>query len=282
MPTWLAIILLLLAGGLAGYLFRWVLNPDQPAEPDGLLDRRVAQWFLFLSNAIGLKPERRLGETQLASLMRHCDAIQRGVAALPDAQWKIRADALFAYFVGDGPMRFTGAKADELMDHYVERVSKGVRSRHKVQIRQLADALERYTGDAPDNININGKQTPLHRHKDERISSLIRRHTAIQEQAHQCGYSTILYSLSPSSSIFTPSFVNGWAQSDAVREYCKADATISSACRESAAMLSTGSIRSTSATAPTLCPSCLRSIATLSLKNLAELSQKASRTQPTS
>ena len=81
MPTWLAIILILIAGAVVGYLVRWVAEPAQPAELDGLLDKRVACWFLFLSNAVGLKPERRLGETQLASLMRHCDAIQRGDAA---------------------------------------------------------------------------------------------------------------------------------------------------------------------------------------------------------
>lgn len=44
------------------------------------------------------------------------------------------------------------------------------------------------------------------------LESLQQRHRFIQEQAAQCGYSTILYSLSPSSSIFTPNYVNGFQQ----------------------------------------------------------------------
>ena len=281
MPTWLAIILLLITGAVVGYLIRWVAEPAQPAEPDGLLDKRVACWFLFLSNAVGLKPERRLGETQLASLMRHCDAIQRGDAALPDAPWKLRAEALFDYFVAGTPPWKKDSRGD-LMDRYIERVRKGIKSHHRVQLGRLSSALECYTGKAPDTVQVNDVRVPVYTSRDARYTNLLQRHAAIQEQANQCGYSTILYSLSASSSIFTPNFVNGWAHSDAMLEYCKPDATLLSECRENAAKPSTGSTRSTSATAPTLCPSCLRSIATLSLQNLAELSQKALRTQPTS
>lgn len=44
------------------------------------------------------------------------------------------------------------------------------------------------------------------------LGETTQRHMFIQEQASQCGYSTILYSLSPSSSIFTPNYVNGFQQ----------------------------------------------------------------------
>lgn len=276
MPTWLAIILILIAGAVVGYLIRWVAEPAQPAELDGLLDKRVACWFLFLSNAVGLKPERRLGETQLASLMRHCDAIQRGDATLPDAQWKARAEALYDFFVGS-PAPWKKDTREGRMDRYIEWRAKGIKSRHRAHLTQLSNALVCYTGLPPNKAIPGVLASPEHR-----FTEILGRHNAIQEQAKQCGYSTILYSLSASSSIFTPNFVNGWAHSDAMLEYCRPDATLLSECRENAAKPSTGSIRSTSATAPTLCPSCLRSIATLSLQNLAALSQKALRTQPTS
>lgn len=44
------------------------------------------------------------------------------------------------------------------------------------------------------------------------LGETTQRHMFIQDQAEQCGYSTLLYKLSPSSSIFAPNYVNGFQQ----------------------------------------------------------------------
>lgn len=89
------------------------------------------------------------------------------------------------------------------------------------------------------------------------LESLQQRHRFIQEQAAQCGYSTILYSLSPSSSIFTPNYVNGFQQFAQQPVPSCVETSTSSDCVLTSVRQSSGSSHTVCAAHPrTHCPSC--------------------------
>lgn len=105
---------------------------------------------------------------------------------------------LNAYHNGTRPA-WAGHRNSNPLSELRNRIDKwpeGATSRIKVEHTQLRRAMELYVGKPEEFGNPFGH--------------IMQRHHFIQEQADQCGYSTILYSLSPSSSIFTPSYVNGF------------------------------------------------------------------------
>lgn len=95
------------------------------------------------------------------------------------------------------------------------------------------------------------------------LGETIQRHMFIQEQANQCGYSTILYSLSPSSSIFTPNYVNGFQQFAQQPAPSCAETSTSSDCVLKNVQRSNGLKGCVYVAHPrTLCPSCHRPMPT--------------------
>lgn len=95
------------------------------------------------------------------------------------------------------------------------------------------------------------------------LGETTQRHMFIQEQASQCGYSTILYSLSPSSSIFTPNYVNGFQQFAQQPVPSCAETSTSNACVLKNVQRSSGLKRTVCETHPhILCPSCHRPMPT--------------------
>lgn len=105
---------------------------------------------------------------------------------------------LDAYHNGKRPL-WIGDRPNNTLSELRNRIDKwpeSAMSRIKVEHTQLRRAMELYVGKPEEFGNPFGH--------------IMQRHHFIQEQADQCGYSTILYSLSPSSSIFTPSYVNGF------------------------------------------------------------------------
>ncbi|CBH51577.1 hypothetical phage membrane protein [Pseudomonas phage phi2] len=251
-PIWLLVILAIVCT-ITGY-FCGVINTRDDAKDKVLqrspLDRRIITCFQRLCDVAGIKPY--FGVSTLPGL---CEAVEglRPSAVLPNDKWKARADALYDFFVtSEAPWR-TDSRGQR-MDCYIEWVAKGVKSRHRAQLTQLSNALVCYTGLLP-NKDIPGVfASPEHRYTE-----ILGRHNAIQEQAKQCGYSTILYSLSPSSSIFTPSFVNGWVHSEPPRQRSCAVTSTSRGCRVLSVRPSSGLNSTASRTQPhTRCPSCPR------------------------
>lgn len=95
------------------------------------------------------------------------------------------------------------------------------------------------------------------------LGETTQRHMFIQEQASQCGYSTILYSLSPSSSIFTPNYVNGFQQFAQRPAPSCAETSTSSTCVLKNVQRSGGLKRTVCEAHPhTLCPSCHQTMLT--------------------
>ncbi|QTZ83281.1 putative membrane protein [Pseudomonas phage phiGM22-3] len=202
---------------------------------------------MYLCDIAGIGPHGKL-----ASLCDHVEKLPHN-AVLPNDKWKTRADALYDFFVtSEAPWRKDSRETR--MDRYIEWRAKGVKSHHRAHLTQLSNALVCYTG-LPPNKDIPGVFTS----PEHRFTEILGRHNAIQEQAKQCGYSTILYSLSPSSSIFTPSFVNGWALSEPPRQRSCAVTSTSKGCRVKSVTLSGGLSRTVSVVRThTRCPSCPR------------------------
>lgn len=255
MPTWLAVILALITGATLS----WVLLSACAKKPANVpeyspLEKRALACFFRLCDMAGIEPYT--GVSKLSGLCEAVEGLRPG-AVLPNDKWKARADALYDFFVmAEAPWRKDSRETR--MDRYIEWRAKGVKSHHRAHLTQLSNALVCYTG-LPPNKDIPGVFTS----PEHRFTEILGRHNAIQEQAKQCGYSTILYSLSPSSSIFTPSFVNGWALSEPPRQRSCAVTSTSKGCRVKSVTLLSGSKAVVSLERPhTRCLSCPRLMST--------------------
>lgn len=155
------------------------------------------------------------------------------------------------YHNGKRPV-WTSHRNDDPLGELRNRIDKWpeeATSRIKVEHTQLRRALELYVGKPEEFGNPFGH--------------MMQRHHFIQEQANQCGYSTILYSLSPSSSIFTPNYVNGFQQFAQQPAPSCVEPSTSSACVLKNAQRSGGSSRTVCLAHPrTHCPSCHRPMLT--------------------
>lgn len=257
-PIWLIVIVCLVCI-VVGYILGFINTRADDEQAKVLqrspLDQRIITCFQRLCDTAGIKPYA--GVSTLPGL---CEAVEglRPSAVLPNDKWKARADALYDFFVAsEAPWR-TDSRSKR-MERYIEWVGKGIKSRHREHLNLLSKALSCYTGEAPDKITVNGEERVLFTSPEYRFDYLIKRHAAIQEQAKQCGYSTILYSLSPSSSIFTPElrqWLPGYEQPQA--PLCDVTST-SSDCLAQSGMQSRGLNNTVSRTpGHTRCPSCPR------------------------
>lgn len=255
-PIWLLVILAIVcivAGYICGTINTRVDEVDKVLQLSPL-EQRALTCFHRLCDMAGIKP--CIGVSKLSGLCERVEEMAPG-AVLPSKAWEDRANALYDFFVtSEAPWRKDSRETR--MDRYIEWRSKGVKSRHRAHLTQLSNALVCYTG-LPPNKDIPGVFTS----PEHRFTEILGRHNAIQEQAKQCGYSTILYSLSPSSSIFTPSFVNGWAHSEPPRQRSSAVTSTSKGCRVKSVTLLSGSKATVLVERPhTRCPSCPRLMST--------------------
>lgn len=272
-PIWLIITICLVCivvGYILGFINTRADEQDKVLQRSPL-DQRIITCFQRLCDTAGIKPY--VGVSTLPGL---CEAVEglRPSAVLPNDKWKARADALYDFFTSEAPWREDSR--GQRMDRYIGWVAKGGKSRHRAHLTQLSNALVCYTG-LPPNKDIPGVVFTAPEH---RYTEILGRHNAIQEQAKQCGYSTILYSLSPSSSIFTPSFVNGWAHSEPPHQRSSAVTLTSRDCRVKSVTLLSGSKAIVSLERlHTRCPSCPRLMPT-AYKQKCIPCRKASRPIP--
>lgn len=248
---WFYLILALIVGFGLGHLVCWLGQDDTTTDaaladkiPDGSepgvyiqVHKRQHEKLLMLWHR--LRPDGSYDPAATLDITR-----ARIAGAEQDTRRLMR---LNDYHNGKRPVWTGHRNADPLgeLRNRIDKWPEGATSRIKVEHTQLRRAMELYVGKPEEFGNPFGH--------------IMQRHHFIQEQANQCGYSTILYSLSPSSSIFTPSYVNGFQQFAQQPALSCAEPSTSSACVLKNAQRSVGLSRTVCQAHPrTPCPSCNR------------------------
>ena len=205
MPIWLIVILCMVCI-IVGY-FVGCINTD---APDAALaaDKPV--------DGERTKPKVSVDKARYEGLVALWRALRPDSMYDPmeTLQWRQREMQLYRqdavrlvrqrdYYQGKRPAHLAflehGSEDLQRLRDQLDGWSEGAMSRTAIERNEYRRMLRCYVG-APEKAGVN----PL--------GETTQRHMFIQEQASQCGYSTILYSLSPSSSIFTPNYVNGFQQ----------------------------------------------------------------------
>lgn len=252
---WVYLIIALIVGFGIGHYVGWMGQQDTPADaaltdkiPNGSdpgeyvrVRKQLHDGLLKLWHA--LQPDNYYGpeETLIATRARLLDAEQDTLRLL----------RLHTYHSGARPI-WLDTRSERPLQDLRDRIDKwpeGAMSGIKKEHTSLRRALELYVGKSDELGNPFGQ--------------LIQRHLFIQEQANQCGYSTILYSLSPSSSIFTPSYVNGFRGYAKQPDSLPAESSTSNECRLRSEHLSGGlSVNVSLGQQRTRCPSCPQTLPT--------------------
>jgi hypothetical protein len=256
---WLYLIIALIVGFGLGHFVCWLgredtatdaaLAADKPvdgerAKPKVWVDKKQHEELVALWKALRLDSFFSPLETL------HCVQADRSQHT-QDAERLLRQRD---YYQGKRPphLAYKERRSDELqrLRDQIDKWPEGAMSPTTTERNAYRRMLRCYVGEPE-----KGGMNPL--------GETTQRHMFIQEQASQCGYSTILYSLSPSSSIFTPNYVNGFQQfAQQPAPSCAATST-SKGCLVLSDPLLIGLRATASPVQPrTRCPSCHRSMST--------------------
>lgn len=254
---WIYLIIALIVGFGIGHLVCWMGSQDTPADaalaagkpvdgerakPKLWVDKAQHEDLVALWKGLRIDPFFSPRETL------HCIQADRSQHA-QDAERLLRQRD---YYQGKRPahLAYRERKSDELQQlrDQIDKWPEGAMSPTTTERNAYRRMLRCYVGEPE-----KGGMNPL--------GETTQRHMFIQEQASQCGYSTILYSLSPSSSIFTPNYVNGFRGYAKQLDCLRAESSTSNECPAHSAQPSSGlSVNVSQGPTHTRCLSCHRII----------------------